>query len=64
MELTEDEFIQKYAKNCGHCNRNTLLPCEYEFILIKEKKLWTQLSLKLKMYLVMLFQKILFHQNR
>ena len=31
MELTEDEIIQKYAKNCGHCKRNTLLPCEYEF---------------------------------
>ena len=31
MESTEDEIIQKYAKNCGHCNRNTLLPYEYEF---------------------------------
>ena len=31
MELTEDEVIQKYAKNCGHCKRNTLLPYEYEF---------------------------------
>ena len=31
MELTEDEFLQKFAKNCGHCNRNTLLPYEYEF---------------------------------
>ena len=31
MELTEDDFLQKYAKNCGHCNRNTLLPYEYEF---------------------------------
>ena len=31
MELTEDEIILKYAKNCGHCNRNTLLPYEYEF---------------------------------
>ena len=31
MELTEDEIIQKYAKNCGRCNRNTLLPYEYEF---------------------------------
>ena len=30
MELTEDEILQKYAKNCGHCNRNTLLPYEYE----------------------------------
>ena len=34
MELTEDEIIEKYAKNCGHCNRNTLLPCEYEFSCI------------------------------
>ena len=31
MELTEDEIIQKYAKNCGHCERNTLLPYEYEY---------------------------------
>ena len=30
MELTEDEIIQKYAKCCGHCNRNTLLTYEYE----------------------------------
>ena len=34
MVLTEDEIIQKYAKRCGHCNRNTLLPYEYEFICI------------------------------
>ena len=31
MELTEVEYIQKYGKHCGHCNRNTLLPYEYEF---------------------------------
>ena len=31
MELTEDEIIDKYGKNCGHCDRNTLLPYEYEF---------------------------------
>ena len=31
MELTEDEIIQKYGKRCGHCNRNILLPYEYEF---------------------------------
>ena len=44
MELTEDEIIQKYGKNCCHCNRNTLLPYEYEwscvscgFNLIKRK---------------------------
>ena len=31
MELTEDEIVQKYGKNCRHCNRNTLLPYEYEW---------------------------------
>ena len=31
MELTEDEIIQKYAKKCLHCNRNTLLPYKYEW---------------------------------
>ena len=31
MELTEDEIIKKYAKSCGHCKRNTLLPYEYEW---------------------------------
>ena len=31
MEVTEDEIIQKYAKICHHCNRNTLLPNEYEY---------------------------------
>ena len=31
MELTEDEIIEKYGKRCGHCNRNTLLPYEYEW---------------------------------
>ena len=30
MNLSEDEIIQKYAKNCGHYNRNTLLPYEYD----------------------------------
>ena len=30
MEVTEDENIEKYGKQCGHCNRNTLLPYEYE----------------------------------
>ena len=34
MELTEDEIIQKYAKNCSHCNRNMLLPYEYEYTCI------------------------------
>ena len=31
MELTEDKIIEKYAKQCGHCKRNTLLPYEYEW---------------------------------
>ena len=31
MELTEDQIIEKYGKHCGHCNRNTLLPYEYEY---------------------------------
>ena len=31
MEMTEDQIFEKYAKNCGHCNRNTLLPYEYEW---------------------------------
>ena len=31
MNLSEDQIIEKYAKNCGHCNRNTLLPYEYEY---------------------------------
>ena len=34
MELTADEIIKKYAKNCGHCNQNTLFPYEYEFTCI------------------------------
>ena len=29
--MTEDQIIEKYAKNCGHCNRNTSLPYEYEW---------------------------------
>ena len=30
MELSEDEISKTYGKQCGHCNRNTLLPYEYE----------------------------------
>ena len=41
MNLSEDEFIQKYGKHCGHCNRNTLLPYEYE---------WTCLSCGFNLY--------------
>ena len=31
MQLTEDDIFQKYGKQCGYCNRNLLLPYEYEF---------------------------------
>ena len=31
MELTEDEIIQKYGKQCAQCSRITLLPYEYEW---------------------------------
>ena len=31
MELNEDQVFEKYAKNCGHCKRDTLLPHEYEY---------------------------------
>ena len=31
MELTEDYIVQKYGKQCGPCNRNTLLPYEYDY---------------------------------
>ena len=34
MNLSEDVIIEKYAKRCGHCNRNTLLPYEYEWTCI------------------------------
>ena len=34
MELTEDQLIEKYGKRCGHCNRNTVLPYEYEFTCV------------------------------
>ena len=32
--MTEDEVIEKHAKGCGHCNRNTLIPYEYEYFCI------------------------------
>ena len=34
MELSEDEIILKYAKYCGNCNGNTLLPYEYEWTCV------------------------------
>ena len=53
MELTEDQIIGKYAKRCGHCNRNTLLPYEYEwtciscgFNVIKRKHELSKIQLK------------------
>ena len=53
MEITEDQIIEKYAKHCGHCNRNTLLPNEYEFTcvscgfnLIKRKHELTKIQRK------------------
>ena len=34
MNLSEDQKIDKYAKECGHCRRNTLLPYDYEYICV------------------------------
>ena len=34
MQLTEDEYIEKYAKNCGDCSLNMLLPYEYEWTCV------------------------------
>ena len=31
MSVSEDQIVEKYGKRCGHCNRNTLLPYEYEY---------------------------------
>ena len=31
MNLSEGQIIVKNAKNCRHCNRNTLLPYKYGF---------------------------------
>ena len=33
MDLTENEIIETYAKQYGHCQQNTLFPYEYEFFL-------------------------------
>ena len=48
MSLSEDEIIQKNAKKCGHCNRNTLLPYESEWTCFScgynVNKLKTELS--------------------
>ena len=44
MDSSEYQIIEKIATHCDHCNRNTLLPYEYErsciscgFNLIKRK---------------------------
>ena len=34
METTENEIMQKYGKNCGHCNRKNLLPYQFEYTCI------------------------------
>ena len=34
MELSEDELIQIYAKHCGLCGRNTILPYKHEFTCV------------------------------
>ena len=34
MTITEAEIIEKYAEQCLHCMRNTLLPYEDEMICI------------------------------
>ena len=31
MQLSGEENIKKYAKQCLNCNQNTLLPYEYEY---------------------------------
>ena len=53
MELTEAEILEKYAKQCGHCKRNTLLPYEHEltcitsgFNLIKRKHEFSKIQRK------------------
>ena len=32
MEITKDEILRKFAKQCGHCRRISSLPFEHEFI--------------------------------
>ena len=32
--LSDDETIEKYAKQCKHCLQNTILPYEYEWSCI------------------------------
>ena len=53
MELREDEVIQKYGKSYGNCDRNTLLPYEFEwtcslsgFNVIKQKRQLSEIQRK------------------
>ena len=53
MEVTGDQIFEKNGKHCGHCNADTLLPCEYEwtcvlcgFNLIKRKHELTKIQRK------------------
>ena len=34
MNLSQDEIIENFGKKCGHYNRNTFLPYEYELTCI------------------------------
>ena len=56
MNLSEDKIFKKYAEQCNHCLRNTLLPYEYEwsciscgFNLIKRKQELTKTQRKRKL---------------
>ena len=51
MILSEDEIFEKYAKQCKHCLRKTLLPFEYEntsiscgYNVIKQKNELTKIQ--------------------
>ena len=53
MELTEDQIIEKNAKQCMHCLRNTLLAYEKEYSCVacgynvtKQKKELSKISKK------------------
>ena len=57
MDLPDDEIFKKYAEQCLHCTRNTLLPYECELICIasgynvlKQKKELTKKQRKEKLY--------------
>ena len=53
MQLTDDEILKKYGKYCPSCNRNYMLPYEYEYTcyfcnhtIIKTKKELSNFSKK------------------